>query len=461
MIARTARWVDARLGLSRFARTTLRKVFPDHWSFLLGELALYSFVVLVVTGVFLTFFFDPSSAKTTYHGTYVPLQGVEMSRAYASVVHLSFEVRAGLVMRQLHHWAALVFLAAIVAHLCRNFFTGSFRRPRELNWMIGVALLILAIVNGFAGYSLPDDLLSGTGLRVGYSIALSIPIVGTWLAFLVFGGAFPADATISRLYGIHILLVPAAIAALLGAHLAILWRQKHTQFPGPGRTEGNVVGTHLWPTYAAKSVGLFALVTGVLAGLGGLFQINPVWLYGPYDPAAVSTAAQPDWYFGWIEGAIRLAGPWRVHLFGFTISELFWPAVVLPTITFGLLFLWPFIEARVTGDYRTHHVLDRPRDRPARTAIGVGVLAFYAMLFVAGSQDIIAQKLQFDIVTIIWWERVLTIVVPLVSAAFAWKLARDLHRGSRMRAQEVGAPEFDRPEQTAMTTGSTSPPPGW
>jgi ubiquinol-cytochrome c reductase cytochrome b subunit len=295
VLARIGRWFDDRLGASRFGRSALDKVFPDHWSFMLGEIAMYCFVVLVLTGVYLTFFFNPSAREVTYHGSYGPLNGVTMSEAYRSTIRLSFDVRAGLVFRQIHHWAALVFAAAVVTHLCRIFFTGAFRRPRELNWIIGVTLLILVIFNGFTGYSLPDDLLSGTGLRIAYSIALAVPVVGTWAAFLVFGGEFPSPALISRLFVVHILLVPLAIMGLLGAHLAIIWRQKHTQFPGRGRVETNVVGSRLWPTYTARSVGLFAGVLAVLCALAGLVQINPVWLYGPFEAPAVSTAAQPDW----------------------------------------------------------------------------------------------------------------------------------------------------------------------
>src|SRR3954468_18524438 len=211
MLGRLLGWFDDRLGASRFARSALNKVFPDNWSFMLGEIALYSFVVLVLTGTYLTFFFDPGSKEVTYHGSYKPLVGVRMTEAYRSTVRLSFDVRAGLVFRQIHHWAALVFLAAIVAHLCRIFFTGAFRRPRELNWLIGVTLLLLAIANGFAGYSLPDDLLSGTGLRVANAFMLSIPVIGPHLAFFAFNGEFPGTSIISRLYIVHVLLVPLAI----------------------------------------------------------------------------------------------------------------------------------------------------------------------------------------------------------------------------------------------------------
>jgi quinol---cytochrome-c reductase cytochrome b subunit len=454
---RIARWIDDRLGASRFARSALDKAFPDHWSFMLGEIALYAFVVIVLTGVFLTFFFSPSPKRVVYHGSYAPLDGVRMTEAYRSTVELSFDVRAGLVMRQTHHWAALVFLAAIVTHLCRVFFTGAFRRPRELNWIVGVTLLLLALFNGFTGYSLPDDLLSGTGLRIAYSIALAIPFVGTWAAFLVFGGEFPAEDIITRLFVIHILLVPVAIAALLSVHLAILWRQKHTHYRGPGHTERNVVGSRLWPTYTVKTIGLFAIIAAVLGALGGLVQINPVWLYGPFEPSAVTTAAQPDWYVGWLEGALRLFPPWDVRVFDHTVSEVFWPGVVVPGITFALLYAWPFLEARMTRDYAEHHILDRPRERPMRTAIGVGVLTFYGVLLLAGGQDVIADKLGLPIEGVTTTFRVLVFVLPFVTAALAWKLCRDLQRARSARMFEEESPPPVGPAQLPLSdTGSAS-----
>lgn len=425
-------WFDDRLGVSRFTRSALDKIFPDNWSFMLGEIALYCFMVLVLTGTYLTFFFSPSSKEVTYSGSYAPLHGVTMSEAYNSTVRLSFDVRAGLMFRQMHHWAAVLFVAAVLVHLMRIFFTGAFRRPREINWIIGVTLLVMIIFNGFSGYSLPDDLLSGTGLRIAYSIALAVPVAGTWLAFLFFGGEFPAAQLESRLFVMHVLLVPGIIVALLGAHLAILWRQKHTQFPGPGRTEDNIVGSRLWPTYAARSVGLFAGVFGIIALLGGLAQINPIWLYGPFEPAAVSTAAQPDWYMGWLEGALRLGPAIRLHVFGYTISEVFWPGVALPGVTFGLLYLWPFIERFVTRDREEHQILDRPRNRPVRTAIGVGVLTFYIVLFLAGSQDIAAQKLRASIPAVTLTLRVLLFVLPFITAAITWKLCHDLMGGDEL-----------------------------
>jgi ubiquinol-cytochrome c reductase cytochrome b subunit len=434
MIDRLFRWFDDRLHVAHFTDSALRKIFPDNWSFMLGEIALYCFVVLVLTGTYLSFFFSPSAKEVVYNGSYVPLQGLHMSEAFNSSVRISFDVRAGLVFRQMHHWAALLFAGAVFVHLLRVFFTGAFRRPRELNWVIGVTLFVLVMFNGFSGYSLPDDLLSGTGLRIGYSIALAVPFIGTWAAFLVFGGEFPSPDILSRLFVLHVLIVPAIIAGLLVAHMAILWRQKHTQFRGPGRTEENIVGSRLWPTYTARSVGLLAGVFAVIALLGGLAQVNPIWLYGPFEPAAVSTASQPDWYMGWLEGALRLAPAWRIHLFGYTISEVFWPGVLLPGITFGLLYLWPFIERRLIRDTAEHHLLDRPRDRPLRTAFGVGTLTFYAVLFVAGSSDIGAQKFVVAIPTFTRVLQVLVVVLPVVCALIAWKACKDLSGADELEA---------------------------
>ncbi|HVE45442.1 MAG TPA: ubiquinol-cytochrome c reductase cytochrome b subunit [Acidimicrobiales bacterium] len=460
-VRRTARWMDDRLGAASFARTALKKVFPDHWSFMLGELALYAFVILVVTGVYLTFFFDASQAHTTYEGSYEALRGVEMTRAYRSAIELSFDVRAGLVMRQIHHWAALVFVATMVVHMARVFFTGAFRKPRELNWIVGVTLLILAVFNGFSGYSLLDDQLSGTGLRIGYSIALSVPLIGTWLVSLLFGGEFPGPDIIERLYVIHILLVPAIIAVLIGAHMAILLRQKHTQFAGPGRKESNVVGERVWPTYAAKALGLFFITAAVLTALGGLAQINPIWVYGPFDPGEVSAASQPDWYMGWLDGALRLMPAWEIRAFGFEIANPFFPGVLLPSITFGLVYLWPFLEARVTGDREVHHLLDRPRDRPLRTALGAATIAFYGVLFLAGGGDVLSTTFGISVNVVFATFRVLLFVLPAVAGWVTWRMCKELQlrdgpsppteppaeppgprrtRGPRRRVQEAGKP---------------------
>ncbi len=423
---RLARWLDRRIGAADFARSALNKVFPDHWSFMIGELALYCFIILILTGLYLTFFFHPSSNVVVYHGSYGPMNGVQMSEAYRSALDLSFDVRAGLVMRQIHHWAALLFNAAIVVHLARVFFTGAFRRPREINWMIGVTLLILAVFNGFAGYSLLDDQLSGTGLRIAYSIALSIPVVGTWITSLLFGGEFPGSDIINRLYVIHILILPALIAILLSAHLFLVVRHKHTHFAGPGRLENNVVGERMWPTYASKALGLFFLTASVLCFLGGLVQINPIWVFGPFNPSEVSAASQPDWYMGWLDGALRIMPGWEIRAFGFEIPNPFFPGVLLATITFALLYLWPFLEARVTRDYAEHHIVDRPRQRPVRTALGAAALSFYSVLFLGAASDVIASNFHVSVNAVLWSFRIAVIVLPPIVAVFVYRLCKEL-----------------------------------
>jgi ubiquinol-cytochrome c reductase cytochrome b subunit len=352
-------------------------------------------------------------------------------------LHVSFDVRAGVLMRQIHHWAALLFVGSILVHLLRIFFTGAFRKPRELNWMIGLTLFLLALGNGFTGYSLPDDLLSGTGLRIAYSVLLSIPLLGPWLAFLVFGGEFPSDDIIPRLFVIHILIVPALIVGLLTLHLVMLVRQKHTQFAGRGRSERNVVGSKLWPTFTAKTVGLFFFVFAVCAALGGLAQINPVWLYGPFDPSAVSAGSQPDWYIGWLEGALRLMPPWELRIGGFEIPNAFFPGVGLPGVTFTVLYLWPWIEERLTKDHAHHHLLDRPRDRPRRTAIGVAVLAFYVVLFLAGGNDVIAARFDLSVNAVTYVFRALLFVLPVVSAVVAYRLCRELAARDRVVEEKL------------------------
>ncbi len=422
------RWLDERLGLAGWARTGLRKVFPDHWSFLFGEVALFCLVVLVLTGVFLTLFYVPDATPVVYEGVYLPLHGQTVSAAYASTLDLSFEVRAGLVMRQVHHWAALVFVAAIVVHQLRVFFTGAYRKPREINWLLGIGLLVFALAMGITGYSLPDDLLSGTGLRIIHSAVISIPFLGPWVGSLLFGGEFPGHAIISRLFVFHIMLLPALLIGLVVLHLAVLWRQKHTQWRGGSATESNVVGKAFWPTQVFKSTGLMLLTAAVLALMGGLLQINPVWVYGPFDPTRVSAPAQPDWYVGWLDGALRLFPPIEFTIFGVTIPSPFIPGILLPGIAFGIMTLWPFIESRVTGDDREHHLLDRPRDAPLRTAIGVAALSVFVLLTLAAGNDVAAVILNIPLEATTNLLRFAVLVVPVAAGVVTYRMCVELRR---------------------------------
>lgn len=427
-----ANFVDERTGAAKWMKKTLTKVFPDHWSFMLGEIVMYSFVILLLSGTFLTFWFDPSMKEVEYEGSYEPLNGITMSAAYASTLHISFDVRGGLLMRQIHHWAALIFMAAMVVHMMRVFFTGAFRKPRELNWIIGVALLTLGIVEGFLGYSLPDDLLSGTGIRIAEAIIQAIPVVGSYLAYFVFGGAFPGEVFIQRIYMVHILLIPGIILALVTAHLMLVWYQKHTQYPGPGRTEKNVVGYPLMPVYMAKAGGFFFIVFGITAFLGAVASINPIWIFGPYNPGQIGAGSQPDWYMGWLDGLVRLAPPLETHAFGFTISwNILIPGLIIPGIIFTLMAFYPFIEQWMTGDKREHHILDRPRNNPNRTAIGAMSLTFTLVCLINGGNDLLATHFDLSINQIMWFSRIGVIVLPPIAFVITKRICLSLQRADR------------------------------
>jgi len=420
--------VDDRFGSSRFLQSAMDKIFPDHWSFMVGEIAMYCFVILLLTGTYVALFYVPSGTDVVYHGNYVPLQGQHMSEAYQSVVNLSFNVRGGLVMRQVHHWAALVFLAAVAFHMCRIFFTGAFRKPREINWIIGMTLLIISILEGVTGYSLPDDLLSGTGLRVIFSIILSIPLIGTWLSFDLLGTQWPGDQLLNRLFVVHEFIFPLLIAGLLGAHLAIIWRQKHTDFPGPGKTEHNIRGSRLWPQYAIKGGAMMLLIFAVLGALGGLIQINPIWLYGAYDPYSVSAGAQPDWYAGWLDGAVRLWPHWEFRSWGHEIANPFFPGILVTGLLFTLAFAWPWIDKRMYNDYGPHNLLDRPRDKPGRTAVGAAALMFLAVLTFASATDLLGNDFHVPFERLIEILQYGVIVGPAVTAAITYKVCTALQR---------------------------------
>jgi ubiquinol-cytochrome c reductase cytochrome b subunit len=432
MIRRATRFLDERAGAAPFLRKSLRYVFPDHWSFLLGEIALYSFIVLVLTGVYLTLFFEPSLKDTVYQGSYGPLQGQKMSEAYKSVVDISFKVKAGLLIRQTHHWAADIFVVAIVLHLLRVFFTGAFRKPRDLTYYVGILMLMTALLEGFLGYSLVDDLLSGMGLAIAYSVVMSLPIVGASLAVLVWGGAYPGIPSFeSRMYIAHVFLLPIAIAVLLSVHLLLVVARHHTQFPGPKRTERRIVGLPMVPGYAPRTLGLAFAVVAVLVLLGGLVQINPIWQWGPYSVANGTNGAQPDWYLGWLIGALRLMPGFDVTIGNYTlIPNPFWGGALFPMLVFGFLFLWPTIERRRTGDHDAHNLIERPRDMPWRTAVGAAVFSFVAIVFFAGAMDRITVSVGVPYTWQIWIFRVALLVVPPLVFVVTQRVCSELRERS-------------------------------
>jgi ubiquinol-cytochrome c reductase cytochrome b subunit len=438
LVGKTAEYIDDRVGASKAVKFFARKIFPDHWSFMLGEIALYTFVVLLISGTFLTFWYVPSMTLVTYDGMYAPLVGVDISDAYNSTLHLSFEVRGGLLMRQIHHWSALLFIAATMVHMARVFVTGAFRKPRELNWVIGCVLVILGLAAGFTGYSLPDDLLSGNGLAIINGVVKSIPVVGTYISFFLFGGEFPGESIIPRLFILHVMIIPAALIAMIGAHLGLLILHKHTQYPGPGRKNGNVVGYPLFPVYVAKAGGFFFIVFGVVVLLSAFVTINPIWNYGPYDPSPVSAGTQPDWYIGFVDGALRLMPGW---LFGFpfewdflghTLSlNVFLPAAVVPGIMVMAMFAYPFVEAWVTGDKREHHLLDRPRNVPTRTAAGMAALTFYTTMMFAAGNDLMATHFHLSINDITHFLQVFLFVGPALVFVVTKRICLALQRKDR------------------------------
>ncbi|WP_432015249.1 cytochrome bc1 complex cytochrome b subunit [Streptomyces cucumeris] len=438
---RVADWADSRLGIYSLAKANMRKIFPDHWSFMLGEVALYSFIIIILTGVYLTLFFHPSMSEVVYHGPYEPMQGVRMSEAFASTLDISFEVRGGLLIRQIHHWAALIFLAAMFVHMMRVFFTGAFRKPREINWLFGFLLFFLGMLTGFTGYSLPDDLLSGTGLRFIEGVFLSVPVIGTYITMFVYGGEFPGTDLIARLYPVHVLLLPGIMLGLLVAHLILVFYHKHTQYPGAGKTNKNVVGMPLLPVYMAKAGGFFFLVFAVIAVLSAIATINPIWTIGPYRPDQVSTGAQPDWYMGFAEGLVRVMPGWEINIWGHTlVLGVFIPIVLFPVVLLAMG-VYPFIESWITGDKREHHILDRPRNAPTRTAFGVAWLTAYFVMLVGGGNDLWATHFHLSINAITWFVRIGFFLGPVLAFIATRRICLGLQRRDRdkvLHGRETG-----------------------
>jgi ubiquinol-cytochrome c reductase cytochrome b subunit len=445
------RWVDQRTAATPLLRRQLRYLFPDHWSFLLGEVALYCFLVLLATGTYLAFFYSDSTRDVVYHGSYAPLRGQHMTEAYRSVLDISTRVKAGLLIRQTHHWAADVFLAAILLHLMRIFFTGAYRKPRELTYWLGLGILMVALLEGYLGYSLADDLLSGMGLAIGNAVALSVPLVGANLASLIWDGPFPGQPDFfARMYVAHVFLIPGLIAVLLGAHLALVALRHHTQFRRtPRETERRVVGVPTFPGQTPRSLGLLLAVAGVLVLLGGLVQINPIWLWGPYHTYLSTNGAQPDWYLGWLIGALRLMPGFDVTIDGYTVvPNPFWGGALLPLLLFGFLFLWPALERLLTRDRAFHNLLDRPRDAPLRTAVGVAVFTGATVTFLAGSADRVTVLLNVSYSAQIWIYRVLFLAAPPVAGALAYRVCRELQRGELVEAERRRAREEARAAAT-------------
>jgi len=438
------RFIDQRTAAAPLIKKLLRYPFPDHWSFLLGEVTLYSFMLLIATGVYLTFFFEPSLAHTVYHGPYRPLQGREMSAAYKSVIDISFTYKAGLLMRQTHHWAADVFIVSMVIHLMRVFFTGAFRKPRELTWIIGLTLLFTSLLEGYLGYSMVDDLLSGMGLAIGYGVGLSLPVIGGPLTQMIFGHAFPGKGIFwPRMYIAHVLLIPILLAVLISAHLALVALRHHTQFKRtPRQTERKLIGVPTFPGQTPRSLGLMLGVFGILFLLGGLVQINPIWQWGPFEPYYATNGAQPDWYLGWLIGALRLMPSFDVTIGHYTlVPNPFWGGALFPLFVLFVLAAFPWIERKLTGDHAFHNLADRPRDKPNRTAFGVAFLSWVFLIFAFGAADRIFVLWDINYATQLTIFRIGIWVIPAILFFLTRRICRELQDADRVEEVQEQAEE--------------------
>jgi ubiquinol-cytochrome c reductase cytochrome b subunit len=427
----------------RLSRTTLgrrgaalledlrHRTVPVHWSNMFGVIAFASLAVIFLTGVILMLFFVPSSATVEYDGRVPTLLGQEVSKAFASTLHVSFEVPGGMLLRQAHHWAALLLPAALVAQLLVTFFTGAFRKPRRAGWVLLFLIFIAALAGGWSGYALPDDMLSGTGLRIFEGILLGIPVIGTWLKELFFGGQFPGEI-IERLYPLHVAVVPVLLVVLIAIRIGIMYRLKPPQFAGPGRTEANVVGVPLLPQAAARAGGLFLGVTGILLLISATVTINPVWSYGPASPGNAGAGSQPDWYTGFLDGALRLVPPgWELVAFERTWTLALLAPLAVVTVFFLLVVAYPFIEGWITGDRREHHLLDRPRNAPTRTGIGVAGIVFSGTLWAAGSADLIAVAFSLTMEGVVLAMQILLVAGPIMAFIVTRRVCIALQRKDR------------------------------
>ncbi|MDG5776904.1 cytochrome bc complex cytochrome b subunit [Haloarculaceae archaeon H-GB2-1] len=430
-VDRIVGFVEDRLSLDD-DRDMLGKAFPAEDSFLLGEVALFCFLTLVLTGMFLGMFFEPSTSDVTYEGSVERFQGEDMPEAFVSVLHITYDIPFGMFIRRLHHWAAHLFVASIGLHMLRVFFTGAYRNPRELNWVVGTGLAALAMGAAYTGYALPFDEFASTATGIGYNLAKSIPILGGVVSKVVFGGEFPSSATIPRLYFLHVLVIPVLIGVLIAVHMGILMRQKHTEAQREGDVDtqrgivdsdddSRVIGLPAFPNQTAVSAVVFFLTLATLSTLAGFLPVHNVAEYGPNNPAGTPELIMPDWFLMWVYGFLKLLPSWMSFtVAGIHVNTEFIGGIVLPTLVFAAILAWPFVDFREDPI----HFTANPLKRPWQTAVGVAAVVFIMIASIAGMNNIAAKVLGTETGPI---NALLTVAVflgPLAAAAVTYLVLR-------------------------------------
>jgi len=414
------KWFDERLELRKFKEKFLSKTFPTHPTFLLGETALFSFITLVVTGIFLGFLYEPSTTMVSLFGAMVPA-------AYASVVRLDL-LPMGLIIRRIHHWSAMIMIAAILAHLLRIYFTASYRKPREINWLVGLSLWGMAMVAAFTGYLLPYSQFSVTATSIAYYMAKSVPWVGEWISRFLFAGDFPSDGTVPRFFFMHVMLIPAVLVGLIGLHMLILIKQKHTE-PQSNRNRSEsqggrrLIGIPIWPEQTVISLSFYLFLLFVVVMMATYIPLNPIETYGPPSPG--TPVMRPDWYFLVVYGFLKLVpGNISFSILGGKITPETIGGVIFPAFTFVVYALIPFID----GSKEPQHYMENPLHRPFMTSLGIGGIVFLCMMVVAG---------YIDVLHITPTEMTVT---AILATAFSWSISYTLLRWyNRKRGGNVKA----------------------
>ena len=458
-------WVDERLDLES-GKSFLGKAVPAEDSFLLGEVALFCFLLLVLSGVFLGFFFEPSTSEVEYDGSVAEYQGEELPESFVSVLNITYDVPFGMLIRRMHHWAAHLMVASMALHMLRVFFTGAYRNPREPNWLVGTGLAGVTMFAAYTGYALPFDEFASTAVGIGYNVTLSVPLVGETIAHLAFGGSFPSSATIPRFYFLHVLVLPAIIAGLIGVHMLILVRQKHTEaqrdadVPAPDlhrrdeREDGAaadggavardddsvVVGLPAFPNQVAVSAVVFFLTLATLSLLAGFLPVHNIAEYGPNDPASTPSLIMPDWFLMWGYGFLKLVPSWMsFDLLGVHVSSEFIGGLLLPGLVFAAVAIWPFV------DYREEpvHFTANPLERPWQTGVGVAGVTFIMIASIAGMDVIVADILGTTTDTIKPFLIAALVAVPTVAGLITYATLGgfgDEGGGQAAAATDGGAP---------------------